>query len=246
MPPGSPAAIPAAVPTGAAFLAGLRDGLPFLLVIGPFGLLFGVAATEAGLDLFAALTFSVAVIAGASQFTALQLMVDRAPVLIVLVTSLAVNLRMAMYSAALTPHLGRAPLWQRALIAYFLVDATYACAAARYEREPGWDLSRKVAYFFGTVLPVCPIWYVTTVAGALVGRAIPEWMALDFAVPICFLAMVAPMLRTIPHVVAAGVSIALSLALAFIPWSMGLLVAAVLAMMAGAEAERRLGRRAAA
>jgi len=226
-----------------AFFAGLRDGLPFLLVIGPFGLMFGVAATEAGLDLFAALTFSIVVIAGASQFTALQLMVDQAPVLIVLATSLAVNLRMAMYSAALTPHLGRAPLWQRALISYFLVDATYACAAVRYEREPGWDMARKVAYFFGTVLPVCPIWYVTTVIGALVGRAIPEWMALDFAVPICFLAMVAPMLRTVPHVIAAAVSIILSLCLAFVPWSMGLLIAAVIAMMAGAEAERRLALR---
>lgn len=223
-----------------AFAAGLRDGLPFLLVIGPFGLLFGVAATEAGLDLFAALTFSVMVIAGASQFTALQLMADQAPVLIVLATSLAVNLRMAMYSAALTPHLGQAALWQRALVAYFLVDATYAAAAARYEREPQWSLAEKLAYFFGTVIPVCPIWYVATIVGCLAGRAIPDWLALDFAVPICFLAMVAPMLRTLPHLIAALVSIVLSLALAFIPWSLGLLIAAALAMAAGAEAERRL------
>ncbi len=233
----------APVPQRAAFLAGVRDGLPFLVVLAPFGLLFGVVATEAGLDLLSALTFSVVVIAGASQFTALALMQDHAPVLIVLATSLAVNLRMAMYSAALTPHLGQAPLWQRALVAYFLVDATYACSAARFERETGWDLRRKMAYFFGAALPVCPTWYLATIAGALIGSGLPEWLALDFAVPICFLAMVAPMLRTLPQVLAAMTSIIVALLLAFLPWSTGVLVAAVAAMAVGAEAERRLALR---
>lgn len=226
-----------------ACLAGIRDGLPFLVVLTPFGLLFGVVATEAGLDLLSTLTFSVVVIAGASQFTALALMQDHAPVLIVLATSLAVNLRMAMYSAALTPHLGQAPLWQRALVAYFLVDATYACAANRFEREPGWDLRRKMAYFMGAALPVCPTWYLTTIAGALIGAGLPDWLALDFAVPICFLAMVAPMLRTLPQVLAAATSIVVALLLAFLPWSTGVLIAAVVAMAVGAETERRMSLR---
>lgn len=226
-----------------ACLAGIRDGLPFLVVLTPFGLLFGVVATEAGLDLLSTLTFSVVVIAGASQFTALALMQDHAPVLIVLATSLAVNLRMAMYSAALTPHLGQAPLWQRALVAYFLVDATYACAANRFEREPAWDLRRKMAYFMGAALPVCPTWYLTTIAGALIGAGLPDWLALDFAVPICFLAMVAPMLRTLPQVLAAATSIVVALLLAFLPWSTGVLIAAVVAMAVGAETERRMSLR---
>jgi len=235
--------MPSDPPVRSAFLSGIRDGLPFLVVLAPFGLLFGVVATEAGLDLLSTLTFSIVVIAGASQFTALALMQDHAPVLIVLATSLAVNLRMAMYSAALTPHLGQAPLWQRALVAYFLVDATYACAATRYEAEPDWDLRRKMAYFFGTALPVCPTWYLTTIAGALIGTGLPDWLALDFAVPICFLAMVAPMLRTLPQILAAATSIIVALALAFLPWSTGVLVAGVAAMAVGAEAERRLSLR---
>ena len=62
---------------------------------------------------------SVLVIAGASQFTALQLLGEHAPLVIVIVTSLAVNLRFAMYSASLAPHIGAAPAWLRALAAYF-------------------------------------------------------------------------------------------------------------------------------
>ncbi|TNC51524.1 branched-chain amino acid ABC transporter permease [Rubellimicrobium rubrum] len=219
---------------------GIRDGLPFLVALTPFGLLFGVAAAEAGLGLGKALAFSVAVIAGASQFTALSMMRDGAPVLIVLATALAVNLRMAMYSASLAPHLGGLPLWQRALAAYCLVDATYAASIAVYEREPGWTLRDKLAYFAGVCLPVCPTWFLLTVMGAMLGRSVPDWMALDFAVPICFLAMVAPGLRTLAHLLAALTSVALALLLAWMPYSSGLLVAALAAMAVGAETDRRM------
>ena len=100
------------------FLRGAKAGAPFLLVIGPFALLFGVVGTEAGLNLAQVMGFTVLVIAGASQFTAVQLMADNAPTLIVLATALAVNLRMAMYSASIAPWIGAAPLCARLLAAY--------------------------------------------------------------------------------------------------------------------------------
>ena len=56
------------------YLTGLRDGAPFVLVIVPFATVFGVLSKSAGLNVLEALAFSVAVIAGAAQFTALQLM----------------------------------------------------------------------------------------------------------------------------------------------------------------------------
>jgi len=57
------------------FWQGFRAGLPFLLVILPFGIVFGVVATEAGLNLSQTMGFSIFVIAGAAQFVAIQLMV---------------------------------------------------------------------------------------------------------------------------------------------------------------------------
>lgn len=222
---------------------GVRHGAPFLLVIAPFGALFGVVGTEAGLNLAQVMGFSVIVIAGAAQFTAVQLLSENAPTLIVIAAALAVNLRMAMYSAALTPHLGAAPLWQRAIVAYFMVDQTYALAQARYEAEPEMPLRQKLAYFLGTITPVCPMWYIFTLLGALLGQAIPPEFALDFAVPITFLALIAPALRTIAHVVAAVVSVSVALALAFLPYNLGLFAAALAAMMAGAEIERQIEKR---
>ena len=56
----------------------------------PFGLLIGAVSTEAELNLIETMTM-----------TALALLEEQAPTLIVIIAALAVNLRMAMYSVAL-------------------------------------------------------------------------------------------------------------------------------------------------
>lgn len=226
-----------------AFRQGVLIGLPFVLVAVPFAMLFGVLATEAGLPVVMALGFSTVIIAGASQFTALQLMMDSAPVWIILAASLAVNLRMAMYSASLAPHLGAAPLWQRALVAYVNFDQSYAVGMLKYEAEPEMPVRAKVAYFLGSVVPVVPSWVGGTYLGAVLGGTIPESWALDFAMPILFLALVAPMVKTLAHLAAALTSIAVALSLFFLPPGSGVLLAGLAAMVVGAEVERRMSRR---
>jgi predicted branched-subunit amino acid permease len=223
---------------------GFRIGLPFLLVVMPFGMLFGVVATEAGFTSVQTMAFSSVVFAGAAQFTALQLMADDAPFLIVVATALAVNLRMAMYSASLAVWLGRAPLWKRALIAYVNVDQSYAVSINRYEDEPDLSLTQRIGFFFGAVTPVCPMWIVATGLGIWFGDMVPDWMALDFAVPICFLAIIAPMMRTLAHMVSAVSSIVLALVFSGLPYNLGLLVAAAVAMIVGAQVEMWMSRRA--
>ncbi|MEM8979436.1 MAG: AzlC family ABC transporter permease [Pseudomonadota bacterium] len=226
--------------TKSAYWAGARDGAPFILIMAPFAMLFGVIATEAGLNVIETMGMSVLIIAGAAQFTAIQLMLDEAPTVIVLITALAVNLRMAMYSASFAPILGKAPLWKRALIAYLLVDQTYALSSLRYETKPEESLSGKLAYLFGVVTPVVPVWYAFSYVGAVVGTQIPESYALDFAIPIAFLALTGPALRTLPHVLAALVSCVGALLLLWVPFNLGLIIAAFLAMMVGAYAELKL------
>ena len=229
-----------ATSTKSSFWRGFRAGLPFQLVILPFGMLFGIVATDAGLSTFEALAFSVVVIAGAAQFTAIQLLVDQAPLIVVLASAIAVNLRMAMYSASLTPHLGRLPLWKRALSAYFLVDQVYASAILEYEDRPKQTPEEKFAFFVGVVTPICIPWYLATIVGAVVGNAIPPELGLDFAVPITFLAMVGPMMRTKAHVLAAIVSVITALAFVWLPYNLGLLVGALAGMMTGAFTETKM------
>ncbi|MBU3000525.1 AzlC family ABC transporter permease [Roseovarius nubinhibens] len=226
--------------TKSPYWQGFGAGAPFVLILVPFSTLFGVVATEAGLSVLEALTMSLVVVAGAAQFTAVQLMSEQVPVFIVILAALTVNLRMAMYSASLTPHLGAAPVGLRALVAYFTVDQTYACSVAAYEANPDWQLRQKLAYFFGVATPILPAWLGFTLVGSLVGATIPESWALDFAIPITFIALVAPILRTRAHRVAALVAIAMSLALAWMPYSLGVIIAGFIGMAAGAEVERRM------
>ena len=227
----------------AAYWSGFRTATPFILVVVPFALLFGVVAQEAGLSIVQLMTMSILVIAGAAQLTALALLSEHAPTAIVLITALAVNLRMAMYSAAMVPYVGKAKLSTKLWISYFLVDQSFAMSIQKYEETPDMALSEKLAYFFGTISPVAPMWYGATLVGALLGSQIPPEFSLDFAVPICFIAITGPMLRTPAHVVAALVSVSVALLLAWVPYSMGLLVAAILAMIAGAQTEVLLARR---
>ena len=221
------------------FLSGLRTGLPFVLMIVPFGVIFGLVATEAGLPIGKVLALSALVIAGSAQITAVGLLEQGASAAVVLGASLLVNLRMAMYSAALAPWLGAASLWRRAAAAYLLVDQVYALALARYEAEPEAPLAARLAYYFGVAAPVVPAWYGATWAGALFGDLLPDALPTGAIVPVTFAALLAPLLRTRAHLAAAGTSAVLAVALAGLPWSLGLPIAALAAMAVGAEVERR-------
>ncbi len=225
-----------------AYIQGVIAGLPFLPIGVPFAVLFGVVSTEAGLDVAQTIGFSVLVIAGAAQFTAIQLMTEAVPVWSVLAASLGVNLRMAMYSASLQPHLGAAPLWQRIFASYVNVDASYALGIQRFEEVPEAPVSEKFGFFVGTMVLMAPLWTIGTWVGAVTGDAMPDWITIDFAMPLLFLSIVGPMLKTLAHVSAALTSIVAALLFGFLPSGIGLLIAAFAAMAVGAEMERRRGR----
>ena len=220
-----------------AFFKGYLDCAPFILIVVPYSMLFGVVARDAGLDLLQTMTMTIVVIAGASQFTAVALLQDQAPVFIALLAAFVVNLRMAMYSAALVPYVGHARFSTRALMAYLMVDQAFAVAVRTYEDRPEMTPSLRVAYYFGCMALICPFWYGCTFLGAVIGEVIPTTLSLDFAVPVCFIALTAPLLRSSPHVFAALIAAVVALCFAWLPWSLGLIVAALSGLVAGAQAE---------
>ena len=225
------------------FVKGAKDGLPFVIVIVPFGAIFGAIATQVGLNIAEVMGFSLLVIAGASQLAAVQLLTENAPTLIVIATALAVNLRMAMYSASLTPYIGSAPVWKRVIAAYFMFDQPYALSIMEYEKKPDLPVHLRLSYYFGTAIPIATEWYIATLAGALLAERIPPELGVDFAVPVTFLAVVAPMLKSPAHIAAALTSAVGVLVLGFMPFGTGLLAAALLALIVGALVEVWLEKR---
>jgi predicted branched-subunit amino acid permease len=112
-----------------------------------------------------------------------------------------------------------------------------------YEANPQMSLRHRLAFFAGVVMVVCLPWMIFSWLGATVGQAIPEGIALDFAMPITFLAMIAPMLRTPAHLAACFVAILGSLVFAGLPSGLGLLIASPLGMATGAIVEAWSERR---
>src|SRR5687767_11676496 len=141
----------------AEFLRGMRDTLPLVLGAIPFGIIFGAVAVTNGLSTGAALGMSAFVFAGSSQFIAAGLVGQGVALPFIVLTTFVVNLRHALYSATLAPHMRH--LSQRWLLplGFWLTDETFAVVIKRYT-EP--DASpHKHWYHFGSSVAMYTNWF---------------------------------------------------------------------------------------
>ncbi|VXC75454.1 AzlC family protein [Pseudomonas sp. 8Z] len=220
------------------FTQGARDMLPMLLGAMPFGIIFGSLAGTAGLDPLQTFGMSALVFAGSAQFIGISLLSGGAGIAVVLLTTLVVNLRHALYSASLQPYVRHLPRRWRVPLAFWLTDEAYAVVQQRYLQ--GADIEHRHWYFFGAALAMYVNWVSCTLAGVLFGQAIPgigQW-GLDFAMLATFIGIVVPMLRNRPQVAAALVAAGVALACHDLPYKLGLMAAAASGIVVGVCLER--------
>src|SRR5690606_21857432 len=147
-----------------------------LLGVAPFALIVGVLMV-ASLSFNDALLMSVLVYAGSVQLVAMQLLSANTPVVMIILTTLVVNLRFLMYSASLEPHL-RARSWRAKLAgAYLMTDQSYAVSISRFQQQP--DTPYKYWYYLGSGLMMWLTWQLGTVIGMLLGSQLPASWQLD-------------------------------------------------------------------
>jgi predicted branched-subunit amino acid permease len=222
------------------FRAGAVAVSPVLLGIVPFGLVAGVAATEAGLGLPEAVGFSVVVFAGASQLAALELLGTGAPAWVAIMTAAVINLRMAMYSASIGSYMTDQPVRRRVIASYLLTDQAYALSVARYQQQAGTKPAVDRYYFYlGTALVLWTVWQITTVLGVVVGGAVPEAVPLGFAVPLTFLCLLVPTVTDRPTLAAALVGGGVALIAAPLPANLGMPLGAGAGVAVGYVLARR-------
>jgi 4-azaleucine resistance transporter AzlC len=136
-----------------------------------FGLVFGLAARNAGYSPVDASAMSVLVFAGAAQFAAVGYVAAGLPWAPIVVLTLVLNARHLLYSASLAPRLREVPILERAAMAHVLTDEAFALAAAHFHRLGRVDVR---GYWLGAVLGVFIPWNVATLVGVLLGGAIPD------------------------------------------------------------------------
>jgi predicted branched-subunit amino acid permease len=229
------------------FREGFTEMLPACVGLVPFGLVCGVGAASAGADVWAALGMSMIMFSGAAQILASQLLAEGAPFAVVVLTCFVAGLRFLMYSAAMAPYLKSLPSrWQNA-IAFLLTDQAFAASIRRFDRQHGTRGDRQhdargdakhdprggALHALGGGLALWGCWQITNTVGYFAGNLIPARWSLDFAVPLCFIALVAPHLDRLPTIAAAASAAFAVFALAGLPMKLNLIAAGLVGIVVG-------------
>lgn len=217
-----------------------RDGViavsPLMIGVIPFGLIFGVAAAASSVGGAIGWASSWIIFGGAAQIATIQLLDAGTTAVVVIATALIIQARHIMYSAAMAPHFREFPPAWRWGLPYLLTDQAFAVSIIRYETVT--DPTYKRWFFLGAGITLWTVWQTTTGIGVLLGAQIPAAWSLEFTIPLVFLALLIPTLRTRPAVVAAAVGGTVALLGYSMPYNLGLIVGAMSGVMAGVIAER--------
>ena len=214
--------------------------MPLQLGVAPFGLVFGVLGIASGLTPLQTIMLSSIVFGGASQVVFVQLWGALVPPTVVGASVSVINLRHALYSASIAPYLRHLPLHWRIPLAYLLTDEAYAVTIHRLRNEPNSPYQHYHLLGTGMTLWVC--WQITTITGVLFGATIPQSWSLGFAIPLTFIALVAPVLRRRADLVACLTAGVISIVGQPLPWKSWIIFAAIGGIAAGYLTHRLAGR----
>lgn len=216
---------------GHAFGHGVQTLIPLIPGVIPFGLVTGVMATEMGMSPGTTMGMTLLFYSGSAQMVALQLMHNAALPLTIVVTALIINLRFIMYSASLAPYVHHLPRRWTWPMAYLLSDQSYALCVLKFASG---ELGRFAHHFYaGTAISMWLAWQLSVVAGIYLGASIPQSWSLGFAIPLSFLALLIPGLRSMPSLGAALVGGVLAVLAINLPYNLGLVTASIGGVIAG-------------
>jgi 4-azaleucine resistance transporter AzlC len=215
----------------------LQDCLPMSAGLIPFGLTCGIMGRTAGLSTFEITLMSAAVFAGASQFIAIGMLSSGvASWGLIVLTTFLVNLRHLLMGAYMAPYFLKLPRPLQYLLAFGMVDESYALTVSRIERK-GYDVN----YNLGVSSLIYIIWLLATFLGALFYQSIPdplEW-GIDFALPATFMVLLIPRLANRTALIVSLVSALCAVwGALYLPGSWYIIVAAVAATLVGGIMER--------
>ena len=230
-----------------AFRRGAREGmrafLPISVGLVPWAIVTGIAMRSIGLSELESMGMSLLVFAATAQLGTLPLIASGAPLWLIFLTGLVLNLRFVIFSAAIAPAFHDHSLARRLASSYLLTDGVFAAVSEklRSSDDPQWRWGcYLVPSLYGWAL-----WQVCALVGVLGAGAVPQDWSLEFMATIALMIMLVPMVRTRPMLLAALVGGLGTVLLRGMPLRLGLFVAIALGIAAGFAAEHWQERRAA-
>jgi predicted branched-subunit amino acid permease len=201
--------------------------LPLWAVAVPSALAYTLGARAVGLNIAEIGLMSLLVYSVGTQLSVVGLLGLGARGPTIILATLILNAYVVLVGLAL----GRRTTfsWKERLVAaYFLTDGAYAVSLARDRLT--------FPFLLGAELSMFAVWNGTTLAGMLLGQHLPAVASLgiDFVIPLAFLGLLIPLLKTRADLLAAGAAASAALVTRQI-WPDGptVLVACVLGSLAG-------------
>lgn len=152
----------------------------------PFGVLWGAFAAQKGLSPLEALLMSATVLAGASQFVAIDLWAHPIPIATVVVATFLVNTRHILMGTSILPKMMAFPNRWKPVALFFLVDEVWALAEKRAREGP-----LTPGYYAGMAAVISSAWLAWTTFGAVLGTGVgdPTRYGFDFAFSALFIGL---------------------------------------------------------
>lgn len=180
------------------FQNGVKKALPVCIGMISVGISFGLAARQYGLNVMEATMMSLIVVAGSSQFLALNMLQQGTSPLIIVAGVFFINIRHLVMSTYVMNRLKGTPLYKKLLLAYVVCDESFSL----------FSLSRKqpddAAYLGGMNLFLHLSWVLGTWLGTMLMNLVPLRMmdAMSVAIYATFISMLMPSLKESLRVVA--------------------------------------------
>ena len=211
------------------FRDAVKAGSPTLIGIAAWGLVVGVAMIKTHFTLTQALGMALIVFAGSAQLAALPLIVAGAPIWVIFLTGLMINLRFVIFSVIIAPHFSDLSRWQKAFWGYMTGDVSMIFFMKRFPTEQ--PEIGKFEYMKGLFVSNWAAWQIGSITGIFLGSAIPDDWGVGYAGTLAILCVLLPMVlnrATLIGVIAAGTVALLTF---HWPYKLGMLSAVIVGML---------------
>ena len=184
-----------------------RRGFIALIPLWPgviaFAVAFAIAAQTAGFTTLEVIALSLFVFAGSAQVATVALYASGAGIISIVLTSLLLNVRHTFYGLTINRWLPERSHPPKPFLAFFLTDESFGITIRSFLAGTG-----SAAYLFGASISLWISFVSSTIAGALIGGALPatDSIGLEFIFPLTFIALLIPLLRTRIDIAVAGLA----------------------------------------
>ena len=217
------------------FWKGVLAQIPVQLGVVPFGLVFGVLGIASGLTVLQTILMSSIIFGGASQVVFAQLWSIGASPIVTGGSVAIINSRHIIYSANISKYISVLSLRWRLALGYLLTDEAFAISFQEFENR------NRFAHYhlLGGGLTLWVFWQISTVTGVFLGAKIPSYLNLEFAIPLTFIAIILPRLKSIAQISTAVTASIIAIFGQEIPYGLWIIIASVSGMFIGGLINQR-------